>query len=141
MRRRRTLYVELNRRVEFHVYKPVDGCWGQWERSPLYSDYFVLTVPPPDSLYEVWMVKTLTVDDAVWVELTEDCVIAAGLDARMTEDQIAAKISDYQLHQSTSGMYVYEREMTKFSDEYGRYDHQRWLRLHGPEADESDGQR
>lgn len=133
MRRRRTIYVELNRRMEFHVHKPMENTRDGWEISPLYTDFFVLTMPEVDSLNDIWLVKTLTVDTSLWLALTDDCVDEIGLDSRMSQGQVAEAISDHQLWQSTSGEYVYERTMTKFADEYGRYDHDRWMRLHGPE--------
>lgn len=97
-RGRRTLYVELNRPVAMEIYYPSADDDDDDDIIEFISDYFVLSVPEPNSEHDVWLIKTFnrTYEIQGWVELTAESVELMELDNTMNEYEIMLSIDHYQ---------------------------------------------
>lgn len=94
MRARRHIYVELNRHVDIYVY--VHGSDTELDEENFYSDYFVLSVPEYNSEFDVWLVKNLNKQDSLWQRISDESLDAMELENTLNEDQIMARIDNYQ---------------------------------------------
>lgn len=98
-RGRRRLYMELNRPIMFWVHPPdlyVD------DTLELYTGYFVLDIPDPDSEFSIWLIRDLNVIDKTvrtvkhWCEVSDFSINEIELDGSMSADEIALRLDEYQ---------------------------------------------
>ena len=90
-RHRRMLYVELNRRLWLYVIP--HGKKDQDDAVLWVSDFFEMSIPEPDSPYDVWLVRNLNEKHPRWLKISDYSLDEIGLYNDMTPTRSAMSTS------------------------------------------------
>lgn len=93
-RHRRMLYVELNRRLWLYVIP--HGKKDQDDAVLWVSDFFEMSIPEPDSPYDVWLVRNLNEKHPRWLKISDYSLDEIGLYNDMTPTQIITLCDVYE---------------------------------------------